>query len=293
MSWRRVLGEPLVHFLAAGAVLFGLSLLAGESWGLGDGRDRIHVSAGKIRQLRETWTRRWGAEPTADQLRDVVDDFVREEVLYREAIASGLDRDDVVVRRRLAQKVEFLAQNVAAAVAPSDAELQEYFKRHVQRYAIPEQVGFSHVYFSRSTRGADAERAAQDALAGLRSGRITAAETSRLGDRFMLQSEYPPQTQAQIRDLFGAEFAARVFDLPANEWAGPVPSSYGEHLVHVRLRVASRVPDMGEVRRQLVRDFEDERLRSAADRHYESLRGRYDVDVDEAALAAPRAPRAP
>lgn len=293
MSWRRVLGEPLVHFLAAGAVLFGLSALAGESWGLGGGRDRIHVSAGKISQLRETWTRRWGAEPTADQLRGMVDDFVREEVLYREAIASGLDRDDVVVRRRLAQKVEFVAQNVAAAVAPSETELQEYFGRHAQRYAIPEQIGFSHVYFSRSARGADAERAARDALAGLRSGRSTAAETSRLGDRFMLQSEYPPQTQAQIRDLFGAEFAARVFELPPDEWAGPVPSSYGEHLVHVRHRVASRVPDLDEVRRQVVRDFEDERLRLAADRYYEELRGRYDVDVDEAPLAAPWAPPAP
>ena len=293
MSWRRVLCEPLVHFLAAGAVLFGLSALAGESWGLGGGRERIHVSAGKIRQLRETWTRRWGAEPTEEQLRGVVDDFVREEVLYREAIASGLDRDDVVVRRRLAQKVEFLAQNVAAAVAPSETELQEYFGRHAQRYAVPEQVGFSHVYFSRSARGAEAERVARDALAGLRSGRITVAETSRLGDRFMLQSEYPPQTRAQIRDLFGAEFAARVFELPAGEWAGPVPSSYGAHLVHVRLRVASRVPDLDEVRRQVVRDFEDERLRSAADRYYEGLRRRYDIDVDEAALAAPAAPRAP
>ena len=286
MSWRRVLGEPLVHFLAAGAVLFGLSALAGESWGLGDGRDRIQVSAGKIRQLRETWTRRWGAEPSPEQLRGMVDDFIREEVLYREAIASGLDRDDVVIRRRLAQKVEFLAQNVAVAVAPSESELREYFERHAEQYVIPEQVGFSHVYFSRSSRGADADRAAREALAGLRSGRTTAAEASRLGDRFMLQYDYPPQTHAQIRDLFGAQFAAQVFELPPDEWAGPVPSSYGVHLVHVRHRVASRAPDLEEVRRSVVRDFEDERLRSAADRYYEGLRRRYEVDIDEAAIAA-------
>ena len=287
MSWRRFLGEPLVHFLAAGAVLFGLSALAGESWGLGDGRERIQVSAGKISQLRETWTRRWGAEPSPDQLRGVVADFIREEVLYREGIASGLDRDDVVIRRRLAQKVEFLAQSVAAAVAPSESELRDYFERHAERYAVPEQVGFAHVYFSRSDRGAAAERAAREALAGLRSGRTTAAEASLLGDRFMLQSEYPPQTHAQIHDLFGAEFAVRVFELPPDEWVGPVPSSYGVHLVRVRHRVAARLPDLEEVRREVARDFEDERLRSAADRYYEGLRQRYDVDIDEAALVAP------
>lgn len=283
MFWRQMLREPLVHFLAAGAVLFGLSAMLGESWGLGGGQARIHVSAQKIEQLRDTWTRRWNAEPTDEQLRSLVDEFVREEVLYREALSSGLDRDDAVIRRRLAQKVEFLAQGLASVVEPSEAELQQYFEQHKARYVIPMQVGFSHVYFSRSSRGTAAEAAAQGTLDRLR-GEQAAAEAALLGDRFMLPHEFPPQTRAQIRDLFGAPFAERVFELAPDEWSGPVPSSYGLHLVRVRHRVPARTPTLGEVRQQVTRDFEDARLRSAADTYYERLRQRFEILIDDAAF---------
>lgn len=284
MNCRAVLREPLVHFLLAGSLLFGLSAAFGNSWGFGDGRDRIYISAEKIRQLRDTWTKRWGSEPDTDQLRSLIEDFIREEVFYREAIASGLDQDDVIIRRRLAQKVEFLAQSLASVVEPSEADLQTYFEEHAERYVVPAQVGFSHVYFSRSDRGADTERAALDALDRLRGGQVPVAEASRLGDRFMLQYEYPPQTETQIRDLFGSNFAVRVFGLTRDRWEGPVASSYGMHVVRVRHRLPIRTPPLAEVRSQVARDFEDERLRTAADTYYQSLRQRFEIDVDKIVL---------
>ena len=186
MAWRRLLREPLVHFLLAGAVLLGLSALFGQSFGIGDSQNRIHVTAERIQQLRETWTRQRGAPPTAEQLRSLIEDFIREEVLYREAIASGLDQDDTIVRRRLAQKVEFLAQSVASTVEPPDTELRQFFEDNKDRYIVPTQVGFAHVYFSSSSRGARAEGAARGALVMLSSGQTPATEASRLGDRFML-----------------------------------------------------------------------------------------------------------
>ena len=157
MDWRRLLREPLVHFLLAGGILFGLSALFGQSFGVGGNSNRIEVTADRIQQLRETWTRQRGAPPTRRELDSLIEDFIREEVLYREAIASGLDQGDTIVRRRLAQKVEFLAQSVASTVEPSEAELQAFFDDNAERYRIPEQVGFSHVYFSGSNRG-DAQR---------------------------------------------------------------------------------------------------------------------------------------
>ena len=285
MDWRRLLREPLVHFLLAGAVLLGLSALFGQSFGVGGNSNRIEVTAERIQQLRETWTRQRGAPPTPEQLNILIEDFVREEVLYREAVASGLDQGDTIVRRRLAQKVEFLAQSVASTVEPSDAELQAFFDDNQERYRVPEQVGFSHVYFSGSNRGASAETAARGALTRLATGEVPTAEAAQLGDRFMLQYEYPPQSRDQIRDLFGPRFASRLFELPVDEWTGPVPSSYGVHVVHVRQRVPSRLPALGEVRSQVARDLNEERLRSAADTYYEGLRRRFEIVVDAEALA--------
>ena len=285
MDWRRLLREPLVHFLLAGAVLLGLSALFGQSFGVGGNSNRIEVTAERIQQLRETWTRQRGAPPTQRELDSLIEDFIREEVLYREAVASGLDQGDTIVRRRLAQKVEFLAQSVASTVEPSDAELQAFFEENRERYVIAEQVSFSHVYFSGSNRGAEAEDAARGALTRLTSSESPTAEAAQLGDRFMLQNEYPPQTRGQIRDLFGPRFASRLFELPVDEWTGPVPSSYGVHVVHVRQRVPSRLPELGEVRSQVARDLNEERLRSAADTYYEGLRRRFEIVVDAEALA--------
>ena len=286
MNWRRLLREPLVHFLAAGAILLGLSALFGQSFGVGADGNRIEVTADRIQQLRETWTRQRGAPPTQRELDSLIEAFIREEVLYREAIASGLDQDDTIVRRRLAQKVEFLAQSVASTIEPSDAELQAFFDANQERYVVPDQIGFSHVYFSSSNRGEAAEDAARGALARLSSGETAAADASRMGDRFMLQYEYPPQTLDQVRDLFGPQFARRLFELPVQEWSGPVPSSYGMHVVRIRQRAPSRLPDLGEVRSQVARDLNEERLRSAADTYYEGLRRRFEIVVDAEALAA-------
>lgn len=285
MHWRALLREPLVHFLLAGVVLFSLSALFGQSFGVGDNSNRIEVTADRIQQLHETWTRQRGAPPTQRELDSLIEDFIREEVLYREAIASGLDQGDTIVRRRLAQKVEFLAQSVASTVEPSDAELQAYFDANAERYRIPDQVSFSHVYFSGSNRGAGAETAARRALARLASGEVAGAEATQLGDRFMLQYEYPPQSRDQIRDLFGPRFAGRLFELPVDEWSGPVLSSYGMHVVRIRQRVPPRLPVLSEVRNQIARDLSGERLRSAADGYYEGLRRRFEIVVDAEALA--------
>lgn len=285
MRWQRLLNEPLVHFLLTGGVLLVLSALFGQSFGVGDSSNRIEVTADRIQQLRETWTRQRGAPPTERELDRLIEDFIREEVLYREAIASGLDQGDTIVRRRLAQKVEFLAQSVASTVEPSEAELQAFLDDDPERYRFPEQVGFSHVYFSGSNRGAGAETAARGALARLASGAVAAAEAAQLGDRFMLQYEYPPQSRDQIRDLFGPRFAGRLFELPVDEWSGPVLSSYGMHVVRIRQRIPSRLPSLDEVRSRVLLDLNEQRLRSAADTYYEGLRRRFEIVVDAEALA--------
>ena len=277
--WR----EPLVHFLIAGALLLVISEFMRSGVDL---PDRIVVSAADIQQLRETWSSRWGQSPNASQMQTLVDDSVREEVLYREAIASGLDQNDAIVRRRLAQKMEFLAQGVAAAVEPTEAELTQFFERQREDYATPATVSFTHVYFSEFHRGASGERAAREALMWIRSEGIATASAVTLGDTFMLQHDYPPQTRDAVRRLFGEDFVARLFELSPGRWEGPIRSSYGLHLVRVVQASAARVPGLGEVRDRVMMEFKAQYVRQVTDAYYEDIRRRYRVEVDERALGA-------
>ncbi len=219
-------------------------------------------------------------------MHSLIDDYVREEVFYRQALASGLDKDDTIIRRRLVEKMEFLSQEIVSTSEVSPSELQQFFERHREKYSLPTQVAFSHIYFSSSKRGPAAERDARQALADWASRPASAARISALGDSFMLQYEYPPQTREQIKDLFGDDFAARLFELEVGKWSGPVKSSYGFHLVRVLQRVSSRLPDLNEVRNQVATDYKNQRLQTASEAYYAKLRRRYRVEVDTAALAA-------
>jgi hypothetical protein len=260
-------------------LLFAVSAVVGRSSASSRAPDRIRVSEGRIQQLRETWTARWGSPPDAQQLETLIADFVREEVLYREAVASGLDRDDTIIRRHLARKVEFLAQGVAVMTPPSEAELAAFFAAHRAHYRLAATITFTHIYFSTSTRGEAASGAAIAALRRLRTA-SPASDAVSLGDPFMLQADYPLITRDEIRDQFGGEFADAVFRLPVGEWGGPLASSYGLHLVRLSERSEERDPLLEDVRDQVLNDLNDERVRTAVDADYARLRTRYRIEVD-------------
>jgi peptidyl-prolyl cis-trans isomerase C len=287
---RRLLREPLVHFLLAGTVLFGLATLFERFTNADANAARIQVSAPEIQRLREVWIRQWGRSPDSKQMETLINDYVRDEVLYREALASGLDKDDTIIRRRLVEKMEFLSQELASTT-PSDKDLQEYFERNRDKFRIPAQIAFTHIYFSTSKRGAAAKSDASQGLARLTSHGISSEELSSFGDPFMLQSEYPLQTQQQIKELFGEEFARNLFQLEPGAWVGTLRSGYGFHLVRILQKLPSRVPELADVRGQVLTDFKNHRLQTASEAFYAQLRRRYQVDVDKSALSAVEAQR--
>jgi len=274
MFWRRLVQEPLVQFLVAGGILFGFSAWFDDAFDRG--RSRIDVTQEKIIQLQDTWTKQRGAPPTGDELNRLVEDHIREEVLYREALASGLDQGDTIVRRRLVQKVEFLAQNLALAVEPSELDLQSYFDRHRERYLVPDQIAFGHVYFREDS---DAIGKAERAHETLNADHVSVADAVSWGDRFMLQHEYPLQTEREIQDLFGRSFARGLMDLPLRRWEGPIRSSYGLHVVQILQKVPAYIPELGQIRGQVLLDLNEQRLRSASDAYYQDLRGKFDITI--------------
>jgi hypothetical protein len=215
-------------------------------------------------------------------MRNLVEEYVHEEILYRTALASGLDKDDTIIRRRLVEKMDFLAQGVGSETPPEN-DLKQYFQLNRQRFAIPAQVAFEHIYFSTARRGEAAGNDARSSLGSLNSRPISAAKRMSLGDPFMLQREYPLQTEQQTKELFGSEFAYRLFQLKPDLWAGPLRSAYGVHLVRILRKLPQRLPEFAEVRNRVLNDFQNERLRVANQAFYQNLRKGYRVEVDAAA----------
>ena len=243
------------------------------------GADRhIVVTAAKRRWLEEHLEGQWRRPPTAAESDRSVADFVREEVLYREALALGLDRDDLVVRRRLVQKMEMLALRDGPGVSESD--LMEHYLAHRADYALPESVSFRHVFFSTAARGAGVHAAAAATLADLHDGGVSGV--SGLGDPPPMPPEVSDWTRPMVEARFGPGFAEAVFESDPGGWSGPVASAYGFHLVLVTRRAAARVPDFAEVAGRIATDLDAARRAGALDRIYASVRDAYQVEIEPA-----------
>ena len=273
----KLIREPLFHFLLLGAVTF---LMAGRmrSGSVGSG-DKIVVTQSQIESIVVGFSRTWMRPPTQEELQGLVEDYVREEVLYREAKVMGLDQDDVIVRRRMRQKFEFLAEDLAARTGPpSDQELETYLREHADQYSKEPGVSFEHIFFSREKHGASAETEATAMLARLR-GKGT-IDIEKLGDAFLLPSQFEKTSAGETERLFGEKFANELTKTQLGTWAGPIESSYGLHLVRVNARIPGVAPPLANVRESVLRDLLSDRRKRELDTQYEKLRARYTVVVE-------------
>jgi hypothetical protein len=280
MSERRLLNNPIVHILVLG-VLLGVALVIAKGPPTeGAEARRVVITGGDLLQLRAAFMRTWQREPTQMELRGELEKLIREEVLYREALARGYDRDDVVVRRAMQRKMEFLAESQSLREPPSDDEIQAYFALRQERYRVPALLGFQQVYINPDARGGTVEGDVQQVLAELRAADPEPAELVRWGDRLMLSSSYVDQTDQDIRSQFGEGFAAAVAQLEPGEWQGPVPSGYGLHLVKVTRRQDSRIPEWTEVRQRVLADMEYEARNATREQLYQEIAQNYQVLLD-------------
>ena len=280
MTWTR---EPLVHFLVLGALLFGLFALVNDE-ASSKSPNQIEITSADVDQLRERWTRQWNRPPTETELKGLIKSHIREEVLYREGLALGLDQNDTIIRRRLAQKMEFLAEDLADQVEPTDEELEWYFDRNQDQYLVPARFSFTHVYFSVDQRGDSTERDARRLLAHLQTNDATSLRASGQGDRFMLQYDFVGKTEQEVAKLFGRHFAERLLEVQVGSWQGPIESGYGLHLVRIHDKVEPRLPELNEVRDRIQFDLVSERRRETNKRVYQRLKARYEIVVEDPAI---------
>ena len=274
----RLVREPLFHFLLLGAAIFFLASRVRNA-GIGAG-EKIVVTQREMESMVVGFSRTWMRPPTQGEMQGLVDDYVREEVLYREARAMGLDQDDVIVRRRMRQKFEFLAEDLAPHHSPTDQELKSYLQQHLDRFHEEPSFSFEHIFLSREKHGASTEAEAKALLAELGGKNKDTIDIEKRGDTFLLPSRFEKTSAAETARLFGENFATQLATIEPGEWAGPIESSYGLHLVRVDARVPGAAPPLANVRDSVLRDFLNDRRKQELDAQYSKLRARYTVAVE-------------
>ena len=273
----RLLREPLAQFLLLGLVLFA------TYHGLRRGGDpagqsgRIELTPDDLRQIGLAWVAQGRPAPSPEEMRSLVDARVREEILYREALALGLDKDDAIVRRRMAQKMEFLFEDVAALRKPTQGELHAWFEKHATRFVRPARATFRHLYFSPDRRGQRAREDAARALEKIASKPMDSPDAAALGDSFMFQDYYGDRAPDEVAKTFGTGFAEALFGLAPGAWAGPIESGYGWHLVWVDSITPARVPAFEEVEPEVETGWIEEQRAEIREEAFAAMQARYQV----------------
>jgi hypothetical protein len=279
---KRLLKEPLLHFLVLGAAIFAVYHWLPKRNNSEPGN--IVITQGEIEYLATVFTRSWQRPPTEEELAGLVRDRVREEVYCREAMALGLDSDDVVIRRRLRQKMEFVSDDIAAQAEPSDADLNAYLQAHPDSFRLEQRFTFRQVYLNPEKHGENLARDAAQLLAQLnQAGKKV--DVSAVGDPSLLESTFKSAPASEIAGQFGEKFAAKVDELSPGRWQGPVEAGYGLHLVFVEERIKGRVPELAEVRDTLRHEWANARRLESNDKFYQGLLKRYTVTIEQPSTA--------
>jgi len=273
----RLLHEPLVHFLLIGGLLFAIHGLTPAGSAAPAASREIRLSYDELGQLLVLFKSQWRREPTAEEFNRLVEDKVQSEVLYREALAMGLDRNDEIVKRRMAQKMQFLAEDVAAAREPTPMELRAWYEKNSASFAQPPRVSFRHLYFSPDRRGARAREDAAQALAKLVGQPQDAKIAASLADPFMFQNHYRDRAPEFLGKEFGPQFARAVATLPPASWQGPVESGFGWHLVFVDTVIPGRVPAFEEIESDVRTAWLAEQKALGWRKAYKEMRAKYTV----------------
>jgi peptidyl-prolyl cis-trans isomerase C len=274
---RRWLREPLLHFLVIGAALFAAYTALNRDPNDQKERRRIVLTENDLSQMTIATLAQGRPAPTIEQMRKLLEAKIREEVLYREALAMGLDKDDIIVKRRMLQKMDFLAEDLSDLREPSRDELQAWFKNNAQRFAYPPRISFRHLYFSFDKHGANTAEAAAAALKQIAGKPADAPDAVALADPFMFRDYYADRSPDQVGSEFGGKFERSVFELKPGSWRGPLESGFGWHLVFVDSLTPGRVPEFAEAESEVKSEWIKDQRAEFKRKAYEAMKARYEI----------------
>jgi hypothetical protein len=274
--------EPLLHFLFIGAALFIVYDVLDNDAPLPAGQaamstEEIVVTRDNIEHMNSLFAKTWQRLPNEEEQEGLVEDYIRSEIYYREAIAMGLDRDDEVLKRRLRQKIEFIYEDITSWAEPTDEDLRIFMEKHREKYLADPKVAFRQIYFNPDQRKTDGNFDLQQILVQLNAG----DDPDSVGDTTLLESEIQLSPLWDIRKQFGDEFCKKLVELKPGEWSGPIVSGVGIHLVLVREYVSARPTDLIEIRETVKRDWLVEKQKELKDAAYVKIRDRYTVVIEK------------
>ncbi|MGR3662977.1 MAG: peptidyl-prolyl cis-trans isomerase [Paracoccaceae bacterium] len=280
---RRVLREPLFQFFVIGMIIYAVYAYQNEGTTSDLSEDRIvHISAGDIVWMKDGWAKRWGRDPTAQELQGLIDAYSRELILSNEAKAMGLEENDTVIRRRLVQKLTFIGEDLIRPVPATEEELENFYGDHMDRYMMPSRLTMVQVFVDPDKREDTTLADADTILTALKKLTDPLRESDAFGDKFFLQSYYPEREEAEISKDFGGEFAASVFAFEPEKWHGPVLSGYGVHLVYISTKTEAREIPFEEVHEQVQQEWEFDARKALNEVFINRIMDRYEVVVDDA-----------
>ena len=277
-----LLREPLLHFLVLGAALFALFSVVNKKDA--EAPAKIVISESRVATLADRFARTWRRSPTQEEMQGLIEDDVRDEIFYREGRAAGLDRDDLVIRRRVRQKMEFLAEDIAAA-EPSEEQLAAYLASNPERFRTEDRLTFHHVFLSATRRGGALEGDAKQIAATLVHTNAT-VEAAGIGDPFLLGETFRQMPQGEAVRTFGEGFARQLAAVEPSRWHGPISSSFGAHFIFIDERTKGSLPPLDTVRGAVQREWLNARRVEAEDKLYRTLRDRYQIVVEKPTKAA-------
>lgn len=279
----KIVREPLVHFVLIGAGVFGLyALVTGDAPDIT--RDKIVVTEGRVQQLSAVFAKTWQRPPTQDELHGLVDAYIKEEVYYREALKLGFDRDDTLIRRRMQQKMEFVTEPSDDLLVADDAQLQAFLEANKAEFRVEPRIAFAQVYVNPGKPGEAAPMRAQQTLEALKASDSGDVPLD-AGDPTMLPPSMPLTPLSRIARDFGETFARNLTDLPEDEWAGPIKSPYGLHLVRVTKRLDGYDPSLAEVRDAVEQKWRTHKRDEFQEQAYDDLLAKYEVVLPDAPSA--------
>jgi hypothetical protein len=281
----RLLREPLLQFLALGAMLFALYGLAGKR--SAEAPEKIVVSASRVANLGDGFARTWRRLPNQPELQGLIEDYIRDEVFYREGRAAGLDRDDVIIRRRVRQKMEFLADDMSLP-QPSDEQLAAYLASNPEQFRAEDQLTFHQVFLS-VTRRANTIESDSKQVASILAQADGAVDATVLGDAFLLGEEFRNISPSKVTSIFGESFAKQISVTEKGRWQGPISSGFGQHFVFISEWVSGNLPPLDAVRPIVHREWANARRQEAEQKLYASLRNRYEIVVEQSRAKAAEA----